>query len=104
MKLFGKKEKSCDCGGQCSTNQENLNARIKVLGSGCKKCNDLESITKNALDELGKKEEITHITDFTEIAKYGVMSTPALVIDNTVVCYGKVPSLSEVKDILSKSL
>ena len=60
-------------------------SRIKVLGSGCAKCATLEKNVKEALDELGQEMSIEHITDFTEIASYGIMSTPALVIDEKVV-------------------
>lgn len=75
---------------------------IFVLGSGCTKCNNLEQAVTEALNELGINESVGHITDFVEIAKFGVMSTPALVIDNQVVSYGKVLKKEEVIDILHK--
>ncbi|MEG0876992.1 MAG: thioredoxin family protein, partial [Oscillospiraceae bacterium] len=50
---------------------------IKVLGSGCSKCNQLEAATKSALELMGIDGEIEHVTDFTKIAAYGVMSLPA---------------------------
>ena len=59
------------------------------LGSGCAKCNSLEENVKEALACLNIKEEVKHIRDFTLIAAMGVMTTPALVIDNKVVSYGK---------------
>lgn len=110
MKLFKKEEKkSCCCGGDCndSSMQESLDkqkqgARVKVLGSGCKKCMTLEENTKLALQELNKVQEIEHVTDFSDIASYGVMSTPALVVDGQVVSFGKVLSKDEVIDILNK--
>ena len=77
-------------------------ARIKVLGSGCAKCTALENNTKEALKLLGKQESVEHITDFAQIASYGVMSTPALVVDNQVVTFGKVLSCDEIKEILLK--
>ena len=54
---------------------------IKVLGSGCKKCHDLNEITKAAVKELGINIEVEYVTDMQKIASYGVMSTPALVIN-----------------------
>ncbi|MDL2205611.1 thioredoxin family protein [Eubacteriales bacterium OttesenSCG-928-N13] len=117
MALFGKKKKettTCDCGGCCGA--ENLNAesmeaakdaqqegaRIKILGSGCKKCNDLEANTKAALAQLGMDSAIDHVTDFSQIAAYGVMTTPALVVDGKVVSYGKVLKIDEVVELLRK--
>lgn len=73
---------------------------IYVLGSGCKKCNTLEDHVKQALQELGLQEDVFHITDFGVIAELGVMTTPALVVDNKVVSYGKVLSVKECEDIL----
>ena len=75
---------------------------VKVLGSGCAKCNQLEAATKEALNKLGMDTTIDHVTDFAQIASYGVMSTPALVIDGKVVSYGKVLKTEEVVKILEK--
>lgn len=69
---------------------------IKVLGGGCAKCHELQANTQAALAELQVNEEVELITDFSIIASYGVMSTPALVIDNKVVSFGKVLSKDEV--------
>lgn len=95
MALFGlgkkKEEKS-----------EEKAASVKVLGSGCAKCNQLEAATKDALEQLGMDPAIEHVTDFSKIAEYGVMSTPALVIDGKVVSYGKVLKTEEVIEILKK--
>ena len=112
MSLFGKKKEetsSCCCGGNCDaesmTKAENAKtegASVKVLGSGCAKCNQLEAATKAALEQLGMDTTIDHVTDFTEIAAYGVMSTPALVVDGKVVSFGKVLKKDEVKAILEK--
>lgn len=74
---------------------------IAVLGSGCKNCNALEQATREALDQLGLPEEITKITDIAEIASYGVMSTPSLVIDGEVRTSGRVPTVSELTTILA---
>ncbi len=82
-------------------NMEN-GAPIKILGSGCKKCNELEQATKQALLNLSMPTEVDHVTDFAAIASYGVMSTPALVVNGKVVSYGKVLKVSEVEAILKK--
>ena len=75
---------------------------VKVLGSGCKKCNDLENAAKEALSKLNMDTTVEHVTDFAEISAYGVMSTPALVIDGKVVSMGKVLKVEEITDILKK--
>lgn len=77
-------------------------SNVKVLGSGCAKCNQLEAATLAALKELGMDTAIDHVTDFAQIASYGVMTTPALVIDGKVVCYGKVLKQDEVEALLKK--
>lgn len=107
MKLFGKKEeKKSGCGGSCTPvamqNAEAIKKEkgIKILGSGCAKCIALEKATRSAVAELGLPYDIQHITDFTQIASYGVMSTPALVLNGEVLSYGKVLSVKEVKKIL----
>ena len=114
MALFGKKNKnekatSCCCGGNCDAESmakaettKAEGAGVKVLGSGCAKCDALEAATKAALEQLGMDTTIDHITDFTQIAVYGVMTTPALVIDGKVVSYGKVLKTEEVVKILQK--
>ena len=76
---------------------------IKILGSGCKKCNELEAATKEALSSLGMEDSIEHVTDFTQIASYGVMTTPALVIDGKVMSYGKVLKKNEVEALIKKA-
>lgn len=106
----GKEETAgCCCGGKCNPestakteNTKSANAGVKVLGSGCAKCNQLETATKAALEQLGMDTNIDHVTDFSQIASYGVMSTPALVIDGKVVSYGKVLKTEEVVKILQK--
>lgn len=75
---------------------------IKILGGGCAKCNQLEANTKEALETLGMDTTMEHITDFTQIATYGVMSTPALVVDGKVVSYGKVLKSDEIVKILER--
>ena len=74
---------------------------IKILGSGCKMYG-IGKATRTAISELQLNYEIEHITDFAEIASYGVMSTPALVFNGEVISYGKVLTVDEVKALLSK--
>ncbi len=74
---------------------------IKILGTGCDKCNQLEAATRTAVDELGLDVDIEKVTDPSEIVSWGVMSTPALVIDDQVVMAGKVPSAADVKELLA---
>lgn len=75
---------------------------IKILGSGCKNCVKLADNVKSALAETNLDAIIEKVTDFADIAKYDVMQTPALVIDEKVVSYGKVLKPNEVKKILEK--
>lgn len=75
---------------------------VKILGSGCSKCNELEKSTVEALKELGIEAAVDHVTDFADIAKYGVMQTPALVVDGKVLSYGRVLSKNDVKKLLNK--
>jgi small redox-active disulfide protein 2 len=76
---------------------------IKILGTGCVKCNNLEAATRAAIGELGLAIELEKVTDPGEIASWGVMSTPALVIDDDVVSVGRVLSAAEVKQLLIAS-
>ncbi|SFO15640.1 thioredoxin family protein [Proteiniclasticum ruminis] len=76
--------------------------KIKVLGSGCKNCVTLTKNTEEALKEMGIEAEIIKVTDFKDIASYGIMSTPGLVIDEEVVSYGKVLKPNAIKEILEK--
>ncbi len=125
----GEEVAQCDCGGMCPVSEieakkakkeggccgtvdadsvanakANMDkgASVKILGSGCKKCNDLESATKEALIQLQMDSNIDHVRDFSAIAAYGVMTTPALVVDGKVVSYGKVLKVDEVVAILKK--
>jgi len=74
--------------------------KIKVLGSGCPNCKVLEANTKKALEELKIKADVEKVTDIAKIMEYGIMSTPALIIDEKVVSYGKVLSSNEIKKLL----
>ena len=71
---------------------------IKVLGPGCPKCEKAAKHVKEALVELGKDAQVEKVTDMMEIAKFGVMGTPAIVIDGDVKVVGKIPSIEEIKE------
>ena len=73
---------------------------IKILGSGCANCQRLEAITHDAVDQLGLEATFEKVTDPAEIASWGVMRTPALVIDDEVVLSGRVPSADDIKKLL----
>lgn len=75
---------------------------IKVLGSGCLKCNKLEEAARQAISELGIEATVEKVKEFADIMAYGVMQTPALVVNEEVKVMGKVPSVEELKNILSK--
>lgn len=74
---------------------------IAVLGTGCPKCTKLAEAARSAVDELGLDCEIVKVTAVAEILNYGVMITPALVVDGEVKVIGKVPSVEEIKSLLS---
>lgn len=73
---------------------------VKVLGSGCAKCHALEAATREAIAALGLNAHLEHITDFSQIAAYGVISTPALVINEQVVAAGRVLKQDEIIALL----
>ena len=109
MNLFKRKKKNnAACCDTCSKDKDLTNletskktdARIKVLGSGCNKCKQLEKATMEALSQLDIDLTVEHVTDFVEISSYGVMSTPALVVDEQVLSYGKVLKTDEIVKIL----
>ncbi|MBN2897779.1 MAG: TM0996/MTH895 family glutaredoxin-like protein [Clostridia bacterium] len=73
---------------------------IKVLGSGCTKCSKLESLVKEVVSEQGLDATVTKVQDIKEIFAYGVMKTPALVVDEKVVLAGSLPSKSKIEELL----
>ncbi|MFD3158415.1 thioredoxin family protein [Haloimpatiens sp. FM7330] len=73
---------------------------IKILGSGCSKCKEMEANTQKAVQELGINAEIQKVEDFKEIMAYGVMTTPALVVDEKVKVSGRVLKSEEIKKYL----
>lgn len=112
MGLFHKKKEEtnpCRCGGSCTpeslaeTETGKAAVGVKVLGTGCAKCSALETAVRSALKELGMDTVIDHVTDFRQIAAYGVMSTPALVVDGKVVSFGKVLNKEEAKAVIQKA-
>jgi len=74
---------------------------IKILGSGCANCVALERVTREAVSALGVDAEFEKVTDYGAIASYGVMRTPGLVVDETVVLAGRVPTTNQVREILA---
>jgi len=76
--------------------------KIKILGTGCSKCKNLEKLTREVVERNGFTAAITKVEDILAIMKYGVMATPALVVDEKVEIKGRVPSADEIKAILSK--
>lgn len=101
---------SCSCNveevketsGECCPEAEDGLCRIKVLGSGCKNCHALLESTKEAVKAMGLGIEVGYVTDMQEIAKYGVMSMPALVVNEKVASMGKVLKAAEVEKLLRK--
>ena len=82
--------------------ESSVSSPVKVLGSGCANCNLLEEHTRQALQELGMETAIEHVTDFVAIAGFGVMTTPALVVDGKVLSSGKVLSKEEAIALLKE--
>lgn len=108
------KEPECDCGGACNPDvapegpvapaPSTVDGKtvIKVVGTGCAKCNKLTENTTQAGFELGIDVELIKITDMMEIAATGVMQTPGLIVNDKIVVTGKVPNVEEIKALLLK--
>jgi len=75
---------------------------IKILGPGCSRCRQTEASVKEALMEAGMAADVEKITDFSKIAGYGVLGTPAVVIDGNVKCAGKIPTKQDVRSWLTQ--
>lgn len=109
---FGKKKEekevtACCCGSVETKEEERCccgksEARIKVLGSGCKNCHDLFEAAKSAVKNMGLNVEVEYVTDMEKIMEYGVMSMPALVVHEKVVSMGKVLKATDVEKVLRK--
>ncbi len=117
MGLFGfgkKKDKKtascCSCSAtvvpqpvnECCGQEINGICCIKVLGAGCKSCHDQYENAKNAVNNLGLSIEVEYITDMAKIMEYGVMSMPAIVVNEKVISFGKVLKTTEVEKLLQK--
>ncbi|MFC2124330.1 thioredoxin family protein [Bacteroidota bacterium] len=74
---------------------------IKILGTGCPKCQTLEKVTREAVKELALDAEISKVEDIVDIMKYNIIRTPGLVVDEKVVLSGRVPSINELKTLIS---
>ena len=74
---------------------------IKILGSGCANCVNLEKATRKAVAELGIDATFEKVTDYADIASYGIMRTPGLVVDEQVLLAGRVPTAAQVKELLA---
>lgn len=111
MALFGKKKeeerKECCCGGKektlcCDQTERCCEGKmtIRVLGSGCKNCHRLYENVKKAVADSGIEADVEYITDLEKVMEYGVMTMPAVVINEQVVSMGKVLSVREVMDLI----
>ena len=74
---------------------------VKILGSGCANCVNLEKAARQAVDELGLEASFEKVTDYADIAGYGIMRTPGLVVDEQVLVSGRVPKAAEIAQLLS---
>lgn len=77
---------------------------IKILGTGCPKCKQLEKLTREALDENSINAEVKKVDDIVDIMNYGVMATPGLVINEKLVLSGRLPSKSELVTIIQNNI
>jgi small redox-active disulfide protein 2 len=69
---------------------------VKVLGSGCENCHEVEAVAKSAIASMGFQAQVEKVTDWVEIKKYPILATPGLVINEKLVCAGRIPSQAEV--------
>jgi small redox-active disulfide protein 2 len=75
---------------------------IKVLGTGCARCKQLEKTVRQAVDDMGLDATVEKVSELTDIMAYGIMQTPGLVIDGEIRLTGRVPKLEEMKSLLSR--
>lgn len=117
---FGKKKEekktsvcSCGCGCSSSAAEKDTNSCcpdlkegeiccIKVLGAGCKSCHEMYENTKQAVTDMGLSVEVEYVTDMAKVMEYGVMSMPALVVNEKVVAMGKVLKSKDIAALLNK--
>ena len=79
-----------------------MTVEIKILGTGCPKCNSLEKLTRKAVNEIGVEANIEKVEDIMDIMEYGIMRTPGLVVNGEVKVSGRLPSEKELKEILNQ--
>jgi small redox-active disulfide protein 2 len=77
---------------------------IKVLGSGCANCKRLEQVTKDAVADMSVEATVLKVTEYPDIMKYNILSTPGLVINEKVVSTGRIPSKAEITTFLANAL
>lgn len=92
--------KSENNGGDCCLKAENDIYSVKVLGAGCKSCHMMYENVKQAVKDMGLSAEVEYVTDMQKIMEYGVMSMPALVVNEKVVAMGKVLREDEITALL----
>jgi small redox-active disulfide protein 2 len=78
--------------------------KIKILGTGCAKCQQLEQLAKQAVKELAVDATIEEVKDMKKIMEYPILTTPALVVNEELVCSGRIPSKSEVTQFIVNAL
>lgn len=76
---------------------------VKILGTGCPNCKKVEAIARQTVEMMGMQAEIIKVTDYNQIMEYNIMSTPGLVINEKLVCAGRIPSTSEVTTWLANA-
>ncbi|PWH12953.1 MAG: thioredoxin family protein [Anaerolineae bacterium] len=77
---------------------------VKILGSGCANCKKVEGIVRKVISEMGFDAEVVKVTDYAEIMQYPILSTPGLVINEKLVCFGRIPSQAEVTTWLADAV
>jgi len=77
---------------------------VKVLGPGCQNCKKVEAVARQAVASLGVEVEFVKVTDYAKITEYPILSTPGLVVNEQVVCSGRIPSEAEVTTWLATAL
>ncbi len=83
--------------------KQNRDMEIKVLGTGCTRCKTLEQLTRQAVESLQLDATIEKVEDIQKIISYGIMRTPGLVVDGRILIAGDIPSLQDLKDMLTKN-